>query len=233
MPIFFMPGQLGLFLLAIPVVTTCVFIVSLIEALWILPAHLAHGKRPGRARQAQPKKAQMLFEAFRERCFVPCVAACLENRGMVITLGLFIAGAIVSWVASGRMPIALQPSFEGQQVTTMFSLDPGASDRQVDEMAEEIETLGLQVLEELGDEGDMEGVSMEMGAPASHQGAVSFTLVQPGERPFSSGEFAERWRDLIGQPARLTQLAIDYTQGPGDGRDLTIELAHAPLPHQA
>ena len=56
---------------------------------------------------------------------------CLGNKGLklialVITLGLFIAGAIVSWVASGRMPIDLQPSFEGQQVTTMFSLDPGS-----------------------------------------------------------------------------------------------------------
>jgi multidrug efflux pump subunit AcrB len=227
MPIFFMPGQLGLFLLAIPVVTTCVFVVSLIEALWILPAHLAHGKRQELSGQPQHKRAQVLFKAFRERYFIPCVAACLENRGMVIALGLIIAGAIVSWVASGRMPIALQPAFEGQQVTTMFSLDPGASDRQVDEMAEEIEQLGLQALAELGDTDDMEGVSMEMGAPASHQGAVSFTLVQPGERQFTSGEFAERWRDLIGQPARLTQLAIDYTQGPGDGRDLTIELAHA------
>ena len=79
----------------------------------------------------------------------------------------------------------------------------------------------------LGEDNDIEGVRMELGTPVSHQGVVSFTLVVPAERSFSGAQFAQLWRDRIGQPAKLTQLAIDYLQGPGDGRDLTIELAHA------
>lgn len=226
-PIFFMPGQLGLFLLAIPVVTTCVFAISLIEALWILPAHLAYGKKSRSGMGRKQRWVQARFEQLRERYFVPWAESSLANRGLVITMGFLIAAAIISWVASGRMPIALQPAFESQQVTAIYALNPGASDRQVDDMASEMERLGREVLRNLGDEADIEGVYMELGAPVSHQGAVSFSLVEPGERPFTAGEFAEQWRDLIGQPAELTQLAIDYQQGPGDGRDLTIEIAHA------
>ena len=226
MPIFFMPGEVGLFLLAIPVVTTCVFVISLIEALWILPAHLAYGKHRVIDRARQKKKLQLWFEVARERYLVPGVESCLANRGLVITIGLGITFAIFSWAMSGRMPLSLQPAFESQQVTANFALSPGASERQVDEMAAELEALGFVVLNKLGERDDIEGVRVEMGTPASHQGAVSFTLVVPAERPFSGADFAQAWRDRIGQPAKLTQLAIDYLQGPGDGRDLTIEIAH-------
>jgi multidrug efflux pump subunit AcrB len=229
MPIFFMPGQLGLFLLAIPVVTTCVFTVSLIEALWILPAHLAHGKQLPLSADRGKRRVQELFERVRDRHLVPYVESCLANRGLVISLGLVIAGAIFSWVASGRMPISLQPAFESHQVSAIYALNPGASERQVDEMAAEIERHGREVLATLGDESDFEGVRMELGAPVSHRGAVIFTLVEPELRPFTAEEFAEHWKDRIGQPAKLTQLAIDYLLGPGDGRDLTIELAHADI----
>ena len=226
-PIFFMPGQLGLFLLAIPVVTTCVFAISLIEALWILPAHLAYGRQRKPETGRKQRRVQELFERLRENYFVPWTESCLTNRGLVIAVGLLIAVSIVSWVASGRVPISLQPAFESEQVSAIYALNPGASDHQVDEMADEIERLGHQVLQSLGDEEDIKGIYMQLGSPVSHQGSVTFSLVQPGDRPFTAGEFAEQWRDLIGQPAKLTQLSIDYLQGPGDGRDLTIEIAHA------
>ena len=226
MPIFFMPGELGLFLLAIPVVTTCVFIVSLIEALWILPAHLAHGRRRDSVVGRERKRLQVLFDKLRDDHFVPFVAMCLANRAWVIVIGLSIAGAVFSWVASGRTPIALQPAFESPQISVMFALDPGASDLQVDDMAAEIERLGLEAVRSLGSDADLLGVHMALGTPASHQGEVFFTLADPEDRAFTTGALAELWRDRIGQPAKLAQLSIDFQQGPGDGRDLTIELAH-------
>lgn len=227
MPVFFMPGQLGLFLLAIPVVTTCVFVISLIEALWILPAHLAYGRASKLDTGRKQRWVQERFEHLRENYFVPWAESCLANCGLVISVGLLVGLAIVSWVASGRIPISLQPGFESEQVSVIYALNPGASDAQVDEIADEIDRLGRQVLQSLGDDADIKGIYMQLGSPASHQGAVTFSLVPPADRPFTSGEFAQHWRDLIGQPAKLTQLSIDYVQGPGDGRDLTLEIAHA------
>lgn len=226
-PIFFMPGELGLFLLAIPVVTTCVFIISLVEALWILPAHLAYSRDFRRFTGRRQQWVQARFEALRENYFVPWAITCLGNRGLVIAVGLLMALGIVSWVVSGRVPISLQPAFESEQVSVIYALNPGASDEQVDQTAQEIEVLGQEVLYLLGDADDIKGTYVQLGAPASHQGSVTFSLVPPGERAFTTGEFAQRWRDLIGQPAKLTQLSVDYLQGPGDGRDLTLEIAHA------
>ncbi|MDP6535081.1 MAG: efflux RND transporter permease subunit [Gammaproteobacteria bacterium] len=225
LPIFYMPGQLGLFLLAIPVVTTCVFIMSLVEALWILPAHLAHGNHD-QIQSEEKRRTQVFFETLRDKSLIPFLQSCLAERGMVIIIGLSISGAIFSWVMSGRMSIALQPAFESQEVHVSYSLNPGASERQVDDMAKEIERTGREVLSSLADVDDVLGTRMALGMPASHQGEVTFSFVEPGQRTFTISEFVEQWRDRIGQPGNLTQLAFDYQQGPGDGRDLVIEIAH-------
>ena len=170
---------------------------------------------------------QEIFESMRENYFVPWVEWCLTNRGFTIAVGLIIAFSIISWVGSGRVPISLQAEIESEQVSAIYALNPGVSDRQVDEMADKIEGLGRQVLQSLGDEEDIKGIYTRLGSPFSHQGSVTFSLALSEDRPFTAGEFAEQWRDLIGQPTKLTQLSVDYLQGPGEGRDLTIEISHA------
>ena len=225
-PILFLPGELGLFLLAIPIVTTCVFIISLIEALWILPGHLAHSKLGGMTGRHQ-RIVQESFERFRDLMVMPLVRSAIRNRGLVICVGLSATAAVFSWVSSGRVAIALQPQFESQEVHAIFSLNPGASERQMDDIAARMESLGYEALQELGTREHLEGSRMELAAPSSHNGRVTFTLVETENRPFSSADFANLWQDKIGHPAELTQLAMDYVNGPGGGRDLTVELAHA------
>ncbi|MEM7218260.1 MAG: efflux RND transporter permease subunit [Pseudomonadota bacterium] len=226
-PILFMPGELGLFLVAIPVVTACVFAMSLVEALWILPSHLAYGRYAGRTAQTKTRWLPSRLNDFRKRRLIPALRVCLNNASLVIAIGLLVAGVVFSWAFSGRMPIALQPAFESQQVTANFALNPGASERQVDDMATGLAALGQETLAGLGNASDIKGSYLTLGEPVSHQGAVTFTLADGGDRLFTAGDFATRWRQRIGQPVELTQLSIDYLQGPGDGRDLTVELAHA------
>lgn len=224
-PILFLPGELGLFLLAIPIVTTCVFIISLVEALWILPGHLAHSQL-GAATGRHQKFMQQQFESFRDQRILPVVRLSIENRGLVICIGLSVCAAVFSWVSSGRVPMALQPQFESQEVHAIFSMNPGVSERQMNNMGDRIEALGYEALLELGALDDIDGARMELAMPSNHKGRVSFTLTEPENRPFTATTFANLWQQKIGQPAELTQLALDYVNGPGGGRDLTLELAH-------
>ena len=64
------------------------------------------------------------------------------------------------------MPISPQPAIESHEVSVDYDLNPGASERQVEEMATKLEGMGLQALESLGGRNDIEGVRMEMGTPA-------------------------------------------------------------------
>ena len=44
MPLYFVPGVMGKFFRVIPLIVCTTFVISLVEALFILPAHLAHQK---------------------------------------------------------------------------------------------------------------------------------------------------------------------------------------------
>ena len=44
MPMYFVPGIMGKFFKVIPLVVCSTFLISLIESLFILPAHLGHQK---------------------------------------------------------------------------------------------------------------------------------------------------------------------------------------------
>ena len=49
-PLMFVPGFIGKIWFTVPMVVSCVFIISLVEALFILPSHLAHTPSRGRTR---------------------------------------------------------------------------------------------------------------------------------------------------------------------------------------
>ena len=57
MPLYFVPGTMGKFFAAIPLVVCTTFIISLVEALFVLPAHLAHQKE-------REKSGRMGFQLF-------------------------------------------------------------------------------------------------------------------------------------------------------------------------
>ncbi len=46
LPLFFVPGDVGNFMRQVPSVVVAVFVVSLVESLFVLPAHLAHTREP-------------------------------------------------------------------------------------------------------------------------------------------------------------------------------------------
>ena len=45
-PLYFIPGMMGKVFKFIPVVVITVFIISLFESIFVLPAHLGHGRKP-------------------------------------------------------------------------------------------------------------------------------------------------------------------------------------------
>jgi multidrug efflux pump subunit AcrB len=50
MPLYFVPGMVGKLFAIFPIVVACVFILSWVEALFVLPAHLAYTREGGATR---------------------------------------------------------------------------------------------------------------------------------------------------------------------------------------
>ena len=86
MPLFFVPGASGNIFRQIPAVVVSVFAISLVESLFILPAHLAHGRESGRLMHllGAPNRAVAgLFDRFSERVYAPLVDFAAHQRYFV------------------------------------------------------------------------------------------------------------------------------------------------------
>ncbi len=83
LPMFFMPGMLGKFVIVIPLVITLALIVSLIESTLALPAHIAASMPPHNG----PSKRQQIFDKLRNS-FARLLQKVLVARYLLILLFL-------------------------------------------------------------------------------------------------------------------------------------------------
>ena len=101
MPLMLLPGILGEFMKVIPMVVTVALAISLLEAFWMLPAHImAMGRNTGRSRLA--KRRQSLTHSIRLR-YSRWLLKALRRPRLTMLAVLMLVGAAVWAMASGKV----------------------------------------------------------------------------------------------------------------------------------
>jgi len=116
-PLMFIPGFMGKIFKTIPFVVIAVFGVSLIESLFILPAHLSRGNRrplffPLNYIERWQEKFSLFFEAAVKRYYGGFLFWILKYRYTVIAFGIALLMATAGFVSSGRMGMVMFPKVE-------------------------------------------------------------------------------------------------------------------------
>ncbi|MBL4633258.1 MAG: efflux RND transporter permease subunit, partial [Kofleriaceae bacterium] len=152
-PMLMMPGIMGKFMRVIPVVVITVLLLSLIESLLILPAHLAHagtgnGKGIfgwiGRKQQAFSGK----FERAVARWYVPFVKLAVKRRYMTISIAFATLIGSCGLLMGGRIRQIDMPDIDGDVIVCAAKLPYGTSF----ERAQKIEETLLHAAQEVMDE---------------------------------------------------------------------------------
>ncbi|MEQ9478057.1 MAG: efflux RND transporter permease subunit [Algiphilus sp.] len=248
-PLLFVPGTIGKFFVDIPLVVIPILLISLIESLFILPAHLAMVRKarpwkgPWGALQRFQEGVSTRLERFVRRRYRPFLAQALRRRYLTLSCGL--AGLIVTvgMILSGLMPVRFLPDIESDTVTGTVVLPVGAPEADTARLVRAMEAAARATVEELagGDSAAIvEGVYAEVGGRpgqggpvgsgssggSANSGYVEVELVDSGQRDFSARDFADAWRARFGEPAGVDRLQFDFGLGPASGPDLGFELAH-------
>ncbi len=233
MPLLFVPGSTGRFFGVLPAVVIAVFVVSFVECLFILPAHLGHGKqiagaKPrgilGLLRRTQQRFSDG-FEWFAERVYLPLLRQCLGHR--YLTAAVFIAGLAViwAWYDSGRLEFNFMPQIAGDRVDCEILLPYGAAFEEAQRIARHVEEAGLRAVEKAGGAEILDGIARYVGRWDSNSVDVNISLVPQSQRDITAAEFTEIWRAEIGELPGLESMLFEFAVGPGSQR-LTVELAH-------
>jgi multidrug efflux pump subunit AcrB len=232
-PLLFAPGTLGKFLFQIPAVVIIVLAVSVLEAMLILPHHLAHLRITGYAprtwigaRLADLRHAvDRGLKRFVEGPLDAALGFSTAHYGVVIAAAVSIFLLTLGTISAGHLRFVFFPQVEGRYVTASLELRPGATAQTTLATALQIERAGREAAASLPDpsgrdlvnavyltvgqqEATGPGAAGALGLLQGNKASIVFELLDPEVRSVTSGEFERRWRELAGAPPGVRKLTF-------------------------
>ncbi|MHC4914296.1 MAG: efflux RND transporter permease subunit [Planctomycetota bacterium] len=236
LPIYFIPGTMGRIFKMIPIVVTTVFLISLGECLFVLPAHLGHQrerKRRGPFAWLHGKQQAFShgFRSWVRNRYGPFLGMTLRSRYLTVLIAIGVLAVSLSYALSGRMGFSLFPTIESDYSQASVVLPYGSPAARTEAVVKRMVAGALWVKASIprGEE-LVEGITAEAGRSGGHTGRVRVMLADADVRDeiMSNEEFTRRWREEVGEVvgAESLRFASD-AGGPGSrGRALTVELSH-------
>jgi len=242
-PLFWVPGVIGKIWKVIPAVVITVFAISLIECLFILPAHLGHTRKRTRSGfslwfyERQQRFGTWFLDAVR-RVYGPFLDHVLAHRYITCSLAACILIITIGYVKSGRIGMVPMPRVDADYSIVTAVLPYGspvqASERVRDILEKSVGELSAEISrEDPKHRKQIEGVYAEVGGDfrgvtGGHVVEIRAYLTDPDERPVFTREFTQRWREKTGAIAGLDTLQFESDRGgPGGGASLSLQLSHA------
>ncbi len=229
LPLYFIPGTIGKVWQVIPLVVITVFLISWVECLVILPAHLAHTKsKPTSRLTARLHEWQQGFSRlvlrFIDKVYGPALDFCLRWRALTVAVGLATLLLIGSYALSGRIGMILMPRVEADLALVTAVLPVGSAADKAVALQKQLVDAMKEVAAENGGDRLLEGILSQID---ENQVVVRAYLTKPGVRPMNTAQVAGLWREKTGTPIGLDSLRFESDRGgPGSGAALTVELSH-------
>ena len=230
LPLMFMEGGMGKVMMAIPAVVVLCFAISWVEALFILPAHIAHLKdkpdsKLGQKMDAIQERIDARLKSFIHNQYRPLLSKLLNNPGITLATSLAVACLVFAMPISGRMGFTQFPVLEGESAVLNIEMPQNS----VRSQAEAARDLGEAALTRV-----ITPIEAEYGHfLVSMTSKISGTSIEidarliPGEsRPYSTNQVVKMWREELGELAGVKNVTFDAERGggPASGRPFTVEL---------
>ncbi len=239
LPILLMEGRMGSFFSLIGWVVLVCLIFSIIECMFIMPAHLAHRKTDNYFLHdsAFVKKwiaFQTIFsdalEKFAHQTYKPFLIKTLEWRWVAWAIATFVLIISIALIISGRVIFQFFPAVEGDRIYVTLTMPEGINVEYTEAAAKRIADAGYATINEvetnLGtpeDQSILKHVFQSIGvdvarnagpsrlsAGGSHLAEVVMDLEPQENRPgWNTDRIADLWRQKVGTVTDAVQL--EYT----------------------
>lgn len=241
----FLDSRIGEFFSEVSVIVILTLLVSLIEALIILPAHLAHSKalRP-QVVEENPSKMKQFFSKMRvinkagdnfmmflrDKVYTPAITFVLQFK--ILSLGIFVALLVLTFgaIGGGVIGVTLFPSIASDTVSIELDMPNGTNVRVTDSIISMIEEKAFIVNKEFtekyfkdSDKQLFENTILTLNSSSSAR--LRINMLPGEERPdaIQSSLVANRLRELVG-PVIGTERLIFGSGGNFGGSPVSVAL---------
>ncbi|MEE2658365.1 MAG: efflux RND transporter permease subunit [Candidatus Latescibacterota bacterium] len=166
LPLAFVDGLMGKFMVVIPIIVISVLLLSLVEALYILPAHLS--SRPGLPSQlfgrllAAPlafhrrvaRRANRAMRWVIDHWYAGAVRRAVQKPMVITAIALSMMLITVGWIAGGHIKFVFMPSIDSDILTISVQMPEGATIDETRRVVEKIEIATLAARDEYDAERD-------------------------------------------------------------------------------
>ena len=249
-PLLFVPGTMGKFFQNIPIVVIIVLLISLLESLLVLPAHLSHPMPRGLQILLWPvlKPISLLrpdlvgawLKRFVDRRYAPFLGFALRWRYLTVAIAAAAFLGTLGVVQGGLLKFTFMPKIESDVVSASLSMPVGTPVDETERQHAVLQAALKKSLKEVGaSDKDVRGIFSEIGifspmrgaqrAPiprtGSHLTSVVAYLVSSDQRDFTAGKLVKAWRRNA-QIAGADSLLFKYETGHSGGDPIDVRLSH-------
>ncbi|MGK7396110.1 MAG: efflux RND transporter permease subunit [Candidatus Cyclobacteriaceae bacterium M3_2C_046] len=234
-PLLFIPGTTGKFWWPLPAVVIVVLAVSLFEALFILPAHLAHVSKkrilnihPGKYLHLGQQKFAKLFQKFMDRYYRPFLGYCLKHRYVTFSAAISLLIVIGGFGYSDHMGIIMMPEVAADEIEAGVSLPVGTTPDQAAEVAMQITRSTLDMF----DKHELFEVAEGVKTNVRGQNFIDVEVVMkpPDQRDMTARQVIDLWRKEMGEIKGVDQITFEAERGPGGyQQDISVDLSHTDI----
>lgn len=241
----FLDSRIGEFFSEVSVIVILTLVVSLVEALIILPAHLAHSKALRKpVVEANPSKVKQFFAKMRginrlgdrfmsflrDKVYGPTLDFVLKFKLLSISIfvGLFVL--TIGAIGGGIIGVTLFPSIASDRVTIELDMPNGTNKEITDSIISMIEQKSYLVNDELTKEylkgtGKTLFENTILSINSSSSARLQINMLPGEERPdaISSRLVANKLRELVG-PVVGTERLIFGSGGNFGGSPVSVSL---------
>lgn len=248
MPLIFVDGMMGKFIKTIPLVVISLLLVSLIESLFVLPAHLAMGRRRSfggvlggleRIRQGFGRQLDRLIAG----PYRSTLALALEHRYTTLALSLAVLLLSIGIVKGGVIKFVFMPEVDGDVITASLQMPPGTSAEQTGRVQQRIVEQAMATVADydaasagggtiLRNIYAVVGSTLAGGGPGggatasgAHLSDIALFLTPSEERGISSTDIQNSWRQKVGELPGIESLVFKSNL-VRMGANIDVQLAH-------
>jgi multidrug efflux pump subunit AcrB len=228
-PLLFIPGTMGNFWRPIPAVVIVVLTLSLFEALFILPAHLAHSSENsatalGRFVHRWQQYFADRFNAFVETYYRPFLDFCLKFRYVTLCLAITALVVVSGYAVSDHMGMIMMPEVAADEIGASVNMPSDTTEDQARVVAEQVTEATQRVYEEHDLHTAVEGITTNLYGTLVD---VELVMYPANQRDLRADEIIELWRSEIGDIEGVDQITFQAERGPGGWRDdITVDISH-------
>lgn len=233
-PLLFMPGETGKFWQPLPVVVIVILAVSLLEALFILPSHLAHLKEDASKNKWVQKLEKWQgsfansFNRFIDKRYRPLLDKCLKHRYITLCSAIALLLIVGGYGYSGHMGMILMPEVAADEIEAGVRLPVGTTPDQAAKVAHDISNATQRMFEEHNLYEVAEGIKTNVRGQNFID--VEIVMLPPDQRDITAGEVIALWRDNIGDIEGVDQITFEAERGPGGARQaISVDLSHSDI----